>query len=64
MKKLIVYFYAWLLFMLVISILMLVAYLWMGKEINWSNVLIAYGLTIPITVMVRNYVKKQKTSSN
>ena len=60
LKKLIVYFYAWLLFTIIISILMLTVYIWKGEDINWLNALIGYGIIIPLTLVVRYYVNKQK----
>ncbi len=39
---------------------MLTVYIWKGEDINWLNALIGYGIIIPLTLVVRYYVNKQK----
>ena len=54
------YFYAVTLFAFFISILMLISYLGLKKEIDWNGALILYSILIPAMLIFRFIRKKMK----
>ncbi|APY06861.1 hypothetical protein BWZ20_00475 [Winogradskyella sp. J14-2] len=54
------YLYAFALFTFFISILMLVSYLGLKKEIDWNGALILYSILVPALLIFRIISKKLK----